>query len=99
LPTIKLLCYADNTLVFLWDAVDRDRTVLYLRLYIAASNAHINFHKFQAMSLSGKGHDDYWLPRLTALDIKKVWNSHDPDPVIYLGYPLFAECDPANHLL
>ncbi|CEP18438.1 hypothetical protein [Parasitella parasitica] len=42
----------------------------------------------QAVSLSGKNQDEYWLPRLTALDINKVWNSRDSDPAIYLGYPL-----------
>ncbi|CEP18069.1 hypothetical protein [Parasitella parasitica] len=66
LPPIKLLCYADDTLVFLQDEMDLHRMVLYLRLYSAASNAQINYHKVQAVFLPGKNQDEYWLPRLTA---------------------------------
>lgn len=88
LPPIKLLCYADDTLLFLKDSNDLARMTEHLTMYSAASNARINYHKVQAVSLSGINQDAYWLPLLRVHNIQKVWCSTDPEPVIYLGYPL-----------
>ncbi|KAI8380077.1 hypothetical protein BD560DRAFT_317772, partial [Blakeslea trispora] len=54
----------------------------------AASNAKINFHKVRAFSLSGRQIDEYWLSSLQSIQISKVWTTHDPSPLIYLGFPL-----------
>ncbi|OBZ81155.1 Transposon TX1 uncharacterized protein, partial [Choanephora cucurbitarum] len=86
LPAIKLLSYADDTMVFLRDHQDLLRLRAHLDSYCKASNAKINFSKVRALSLSG----------LTDLDIHKIWNSTDSDPIIYLGYPLIQSLHQRN---
>lgn len=88
LPAIKLLSYADDTLLFIKDAQDLRRMEFHLHNYSLASNAKINFHKIRALSLSGRTLNHYWLPLLLSFDIQKIWNQEDTDPIIYLGYPL-----------
>jgi hypothetical protein len=74
LPTIKLLCYADDTLLFVKDSQDLARMAVHLNNYSLASNAKINFHKIRALSLSGNNMDSYWLPLLASFEIHKIWS-------------------------
>jgi hypothetical protein len=62
LPSIKLLSYADDTLIFVKDALDLSRMELHLNNLSLASNAKIDFHKIRALSLSGRNVNHYWLP-------------------------------------
>jgi hypothetical protein len=88
LPTIKLLSYADDTLLFLRDTGDLQRMQHHLALYSSASNAKINFHKVRALSLSGKNVNSLWLTDLLPLGVDKIWCKQDAEPIIYLGLPL-----------
>jgi hypothetical protein len=96
LPPIKLLSYADDTLLFIKDGQDLTRTMYHLNNYSLVSNAKINFHKIRAISLSGRDLDNYWLSWLSSLDIQKIWTRHDPDAIIYLGYPLLQSVSQRN---
>jgi hypothetical protein len=96
LPPVKLLSYADDTLLFIKDAQDLSRMEFHLRNYSLASNAKINFHKIRAFSLSGRNVNHYWLPLLSSLDIQQIWNQQNIDPIIYLGYPLLQSIPQRN---
>lgn len=50
----KLLCYADDALVFVHDANDLTRLQLHMTRYCAASNVKSNNYKVQAFSVSGR---------------------------------------------
>ncbi|KAG1135339.1 hypothetical protein G6F37_013126 [Rhizopus arrhizus] len=52
-PAVKALAYADDVLVILSSFQDFDRLQAAISTYAAASNAHLNYNKTQAFSLSG----------------------------------------------
>ncbi|CEP08781.1 hypothetical protein, partial, partial [Parasitella parasitica] len=72
---IKLLSYADDTLVFLRDTDDLRFLVEHLNAYSEASNAKINFHKTRAISLSGVDITPHWLTALAPFDISQIWTT------------------------
>jgi hypothetical protein len=82
---LKILCYADDTLVFIQSITDLNRLQLHIHTYCEASNAKINFDKVQALSLSGKNTWNYWGLALTAINISTLHYEDDPSPLIYLG--------------
>jgi hypothetical protein len=89
LKPIKLLCYADDLLVFLMTHAEFDRLNLLLDHYSKASNAKINMNKVKALSLSGQDINLYWKDRLDSTGIKNtVICKDDSTPVTYLGFPL-----------
>ncbi|KAK4520348.1 peroxisomal targeting signal 2 receptor [Mucor velutinosus] len=51
---VKILAYADDTLVYLHDTQDFHRLQTAITMYMKASNALLNYHKTVATSLSGK---------------------------------------------
>lgn len=85
---VKLLSYADDTLLFLHDVHDLEFAAVHLAHYSAAPNAQINFHKTRAISLSGLGISSRWLTALYRFDISHIWTAVDNGAIIYLGYPL-----------
>ena len=87
-PPIKLLSYADDTLLLLRDVNDLHHVANHLHNYSQASNAQINFHKTRAISLSGRAIDDHWMPALQQFDIRHIWTTEDEEAITYLGYPL-----------
>lgn len=85
-----VLCHplsSSAMLVFLRNHDDLTHLRAHLNLYCSASNAKINFQKVNAFSLTGANLGFYWLSGLADLQITNVWNSTDPDPLIYLGLP------------
>lgn len=88
LPPIKLLSYADDTLLFLRNTDDFVHILTHLEHYSFASNAKINYHKVHAISLSGFNIEEHWMNLLASRGIHKIHSKEDPFPVIYLGFPL-----------
>lgn len=52
--SVKILAYANDTLVYLRDANDFCRLHVDITVYMQASSASLNYHKTVATSLSGK---------------------------------------------
>lgn len=84
----KVLCYADDALVFVHDSNDLSRLDDHMSLYCAASNAKFNNDKVQAFSVSGRDTWETWAEPLTRLHIQHLHSVEDDVPLIYLGYPL-----------
>ncbi|CEP10963.1 hypothetical protein [Parasitella parasitica] len=87
-PSIKLLSYADDTLLFLHDVADLQVVAAHLQNYSLASNAQINFHKTCAISLSGHDIAPHWLTAMQQFDITHIWSVADEEAIRYLGHPL-----------
>ncbi|KAG2191466.1 hypothetical protein INT47_003842, partial [Mucor saturninus] len=84
---VKLLAYADDIIYLLNDPSELTHLQAHLSLYSRASNAKVNFHKTEAVSLSGAS---------------SIYNSHDcqsPAPVVYLGFPLNTSTSQRNLFL
>ncbi|KAK4510370.1 Vacuolar protein sorting-associated protein 70 [Mucor velutinosus] len=86
--TTRLLCYADDALVFVHDAQDLSRLQLHMSRYCAASNAKFNCDKVQAFSVSGRDTWDIWQVPLSHAHITHLHSVEDDEPLIYLGFPL-----------
>ncbi|KAG1034038.1 hypothetical protein G6F43_013468 [Rhizopus delemar] len=92
LQPIKLLAYADDVLCLLKDPSDLSRLQTHLDTYSQASNAKVNFHKTEALSLSGSRitSSSIWHGPLLSHRISRWHDCHSANPVIYLGYPLYT---------
>ena len=92
LQPIKLLAYADDVLCLLKDPSDLNRLQTHLDTYSQASNAKVNFHKTEALSLSGSRitPSSIWHGPLLSHRISRWHDCHSANPVIYLGYPLYT---------
>ncbi|KAG0769000.1 hypothetical protein G6F33_004027 [Rhizopus arrhizus] len=92
LQPIKLLAYADDVLCLLKDPSDLTRLQTHLDTYSQASNAKVNFHKTEALSLSGSRitPSSIWYGPLLSHRISRWHDCHSVNPVIYLGYPLYT---------
>ncbi|CEP08908.1 hypothetical protein, partial, partial [Parasitella parasitica] len=86
--TTKVLCYADDALVFVHNVDDFYRVQLHMERYCAASNAKFNNSKVQAFSVSGRNIWDNWEEPLTGFHISHLHSAEDNEPLIYLGFPL-----------
>ncbi|KAG1081462.1 hypothetical protein G6F42_022937 [Rhizopus arrhizus] len=84
---VKVLAYADDTLVFLNDLREFNHLQVLLRKYADASNASLNYYETQALSLSGQTHDS-WISGLQASGISSWHDKTATAPLIYLGYPV-----------
>jgi exonuclease III len=87
IPT-KILCYADDALVFVHDKQDLRLLKYYMDLFCRASNARFNYSKVDAFSLSGRDTSGYWSRSLADMNIHHLHTASDPNPLIYLGFPL-----------
>lgn len=88
---IKLLAYADDVACFLQSLTDLRILNNHLATYSAASNARINFHKTEAFALSRK-HSTFqstWRTPLIQSNIHAWHDCNPPEPILYLGYPIF----------
>ncbi|KAG1040349.1 hypothetical protein G6F43_012298 [Rhizopus delemar] len=92
LQPIKLLAYADDVLCLLKDPSDLTRLQTHLDTYSQASNAKVNFHKTETLSLSGSRitPSSIWHGPLLSHRISRWHDCHSANPVIYLGYPLYT---------
>ncbi|KAK4522014.1 uncharacterized protein ATC70_004553 [Mucor velutinosus] len=84
----KLLCYADDVLVFVHDRTDLDRLQIRMSRYCGASNAKFNHNKVEAFSVYGRDTWDLWKDSLAEIHINHLHSVEDDVPLIYLGYPL-----------
>ena len=84
----KLLCYADDALVFVHDSNDLARLQLHMNRYCGASNAKFNHDKVEAFSISGRDTWNIWEFPLSQINIKHLHSVEDDEPLIYLGFPL-----------
>jgi len=84
----KVLCYADDALVFVHDPGDLSRLQIHMTRYCSASNAKFNYNKVDAFSVSGRDTWDIWEAPLCAANIKHLHSVEDDEPLIYLGFPL-----------
>ncbi|KAK4519269.1 uncharacterized protein ATC70_009501 [Mucor velutinosus] len=84
----KLLCYADDALVFVHDSADLARLQIHMSRYCGASNAKFNYDKVEAFSVSGRDTWDIWETLLAQIHINHLHSVEDDVPLIYLGFPL-----------
>jgi len=92
---VKVLAYADDTLVFLNDLSEFHQLQQLINKYAAASNASLNYHKTQALSLSGVPHES-WILGLRASGISSWHDQNATAPIIYLGYPICSSTAQKN---
>ncbi|KAK4512395.1 uncharacterized protein ATC70_003094 [Mucor velutinosus] len=69
---IKVLCYADDALVFVHNPGDLSRIQLHMSRYCGASNAKFNYDKVEAFSVSGRDTCDLWEGPLSAANFKRL---------------------------
>ncbi|KAI7855430.1 hypothetical protein BDC45DRAFT_424540, partial [Circinella umbellata] len=81
------LGYADDALFFLSDFNDFHQLQNALSLYSRASNAKVNYHKTEAISLSG-ARQTAWQDFLQSAGINAWHDYRSLSAVRYLGYPL-----------
>ena len=89
---VKLLAYADDIACFLNTPDELQCLLSLLSTYSKASNALVNYHKTQAVSLSGQQglFLSAWSSTLTDSQINQWHDARSHTPVRYLGYPLFS---------
>ncbi|KAI9473795.1 MAG: hypothetical protein EXX96DRAFT_652544, partial [Benjaminiella poitrasii] len=85
------MAYADDLVCFLIALSDLNRLQYQLQRYSSASNAKVNLHKTQILSLSGKPISSLiWRDLLTRHHLLQRYNCHTLEPLVYLGYPLYT---------
>ncbi|KAG2198726.1 hypothetical protein INT47_005411 [Mucor saturninus] len=94
---LKVMAYADDTLVFLETHQDFNCLEQLITQYALASNAKLNFAKTQAFPLSGKA-SQYWTAYLHSWEtpITSWHDRHSPNALTYLGYPLYFNASQKN---
>ncbi|KAG1464209.1 hypothetical protein G6F56_005130 [Rhizopus delemar] len=100
LDAIKVLAYADDTLVLLSTPSDMVALQHTMSLYERSSNALLNYSKTQAFSLSGVPSPS-WLEFLLQLP-QPITSWHDrssPSALIYLGYPVYSSVVQRNQFI
>ncbi|KAG1370529.1 hypothetical protein G6F61_011957 [Rhizopus arrhizus] len=101
LQAVKLLAYADDVLCLLHDPGDLRVLQSHLALYSRASNAKVNFHKTQVLSLSGSPliYSSVWRNPLLNHNISHRHDCRSLEPLIYLGFPLCSSPAQRNFFL
>ncbi|KAK4515528.1 uncharacterized protein ATC70_010478 [Mucor velutinosus] len=92
---VKILAYADDTLVYLHDTQDFHRLQTAITMYMKASNALLNYHKTVATSLSGNP-SATWQALLATYGINAWHDRTSATPLIYLGYPICSSITQRN---
>ncbi|OBZ81357.1 Transposon TX1 uncharacterized protein, partial [Choanephora cucurbitarum] len=87
--TVKILAYADDTPVFLRNHHELNHLLSAIRIYSTASNAHLNFHKTEVISLSGQSLPQ-WRHLLSLHNIHSWHDKYSPSPAIYLGFLIIS---------
>ena len=87
-PSLKLLGFADDLAVYLQSPNEWSVLQEILQTYSWASNAKVNIHKTEVVSLSGKSHAE-WIKITTELVV--AYHTKDSRTAVrYLGYSLFS---------
>ncbi|KAG1049004.1 hypothetical protein G6F43_008643 [Rhizopus delemar] len=76
--TTKILCYADDTLVFLNNPQVIQRLRFHLDMLSLASNARINYHKVESIFMFDRDHSRYWVGSLAELEILSIYLPSNP---------------------
>ncbi|CEP14639.1 hypothetical protein [Parasitella parasitica] len=92
---VKILAYADDTLVYLQNSQDFMLLQQAILVYMQASKALLNYHKTVATSLSGKPSAS-WSALLTANGIHAWHDRTSLTPLIYLGYNICSNITQRN---
>ncbi|CEP19785.1 hypothetical protein [Parasitella parasitica] len=92
---VKILAYADDTLVYLRDAEDFTLLQQAITQYMRASNSLLDYHKTTAISLSGRPLGQ-WHSHLASHNITHWHDRTSPSPLIYLGYPFCSSITQRN---
>ncbi|GAN04725.1 hypothetical protein MAM1_0071c04189 [Mucor ambiguus] len=92
---VKILAYADDTLVYPHDTQKFHRLQSTITVYMKASSALLNYHKTIATSLSGKPSATRQA-LLTAHGITAWHGRTFATPLIYLGYPICSNITQRN---
>ncbi|KAG0169397.1 hypothetical protein DFQ29_009697, partial [Apophysomyces sp. BC1021] len=90
LAPVKFLAYAGDVIVFLQNISDLGRLHHLFETYSKASNAKLNYHKTQAISLSGMVPSPDWNTSLSRYDIQQRHDCRAPQALVYLGFPLVS---------
>lgn len=98
MPPLKCLAYADDVMIFLSSASDLSRLQHHLGHYQLASNAKLNAHKSQALSLSGRPQVE-WNTLLHQAGFPPCHDRTWATAVEYLGYPLASSKPQLDHFL
>ncbi|OAD07328.1 hypothetical protein MUCCIDRAFT_104248 [Mucor lusitanicus CBS 277.49] len=95
------MAYADDIVCFLASPADLDRLHSHLRVYSAASNALVNFHKTEAISLrsSVRDYDLIWRTLLLQHRITSWHDATSASPIRYLGFQLYTSIAQRNSFL
>ncbi|GAN06991.1 conserved hypothetical protein [Mucor ambiguus] len=88
-PPVKILAYADDTLVALNSPSEFPALEEILQRYTDASNASLNYNKTQALSLSGRTYL-HWIQFLASKGITSWHDNTSSTSLTYLGYGLFS---------
>lgn len=95
-PTsVKILAYADDTLVFLQNQQDFVYLQEAVTTYAQASNSLLNYDKTKALSLSGQTHPE-WSSLLASYNITNWHNNQSPSALIYLGFAICSNTSQRN---
>ncbi|CEP08031.1 hypothetical protein [Parasitella parasitica] len=86
--TTKILCYADDALVFTHDKQDLRLLKYYMDLFCRASNAQFNYSKVDAFSLFGRNTRGFWKSSLSNMKINHLHTADDAQPLNDLGFNL-----------
>jgi hypothetical protein len=84
----KILCYADDALVFLQDVDDLSRLKIHRRRFAMRLMLQFNFNKIEAFSLSGINIWSCCSTPLTNMSINKLVTVEVPNPITYLRLPV-----------
>lgn len=91
LPALKILAYADDTLVVLHSTTEFASLQRLISTYCQASNASLNFAKTQAFSLSGAPQPTWRSFLESCVPPISAWHDkQSPEPLVYLGYPVYS---------
>lgn len=98
---VKLMAYADDIVCMLNSPAELSTLHSHLNTYSLASNALVNFHKTEAISLSGASsiYITHWQEALLSHRITSWHDCRSMKPIIYLGFPLFTSVAQRNSFL
>ncbi|KAG1136289.1 hypothetical protein G6F37_012120 [Rhizopus arrhizus] len=95
------MAYADDVVCILRDPSDLAVLQAHLTAYSHASNAKVNYHKAQAMSLSGTStfYLNTWRAPLLSHGISHWHDNRSLEQLVYLGFPLSSNISQRNIFL
>lgn len=92
LSPVKIMINADDVVCLLNSPPELSRLQELLLVHSSASNALVNFHKTETISLLGASgiYNTIWQSPLLQYNITSWHDCRSASPVVYLGFPLFS---------